>query len=151
MDLVPPLTEVNMRALQTADKTQRQSAARAREARARAEIVEDRLVAVAAGVVYYALLATFPRRHPAIVPLYGLFTDATTINEHCPAAGLIPASPASGYVGLDSAADLLLHILRCPALFLLVIIGLGSLPLWTEPHQARMAWLSVGSLLAAIV
>ena len=42
---------------------------------------EDRMLLVAAGVTFYALLALFPAT-AAIVSLYGLFADASTINEH---------------------------------------------------------------------
>jgi membrane protein len=45
------------------------------------EIGNDRLLAVAAGVVFYALLAIFPTI-TAFVSLYGLFSDASTINNH---------------------------------------------------------------------
>ena len=45
------------------------------------EIGEDRLLAVAAGVVFYGLLALFPAV-TAIVSMYGLFADASTINQH---------------------------------------------------------------------
>jgi membrane protein len=44
-------------------------------------IQNDRVLLVAAGVTFYALLALFPAT-AAIVTLYGLFTDASTINEH---------------------------------------------------------------------
>ena len=44
-------------------------------------IGEDRLLAVAAGVVFYGLLALFPAV-TALVSLYGLFAKASTINEH---------------------------------------------------------------------
>jgi len=42
---------------------------------------KDRILLVSAGVTFYALLALFPFV-AAIVSLYGLFADATTINEH---------------------------------------------------------------------
>ena len=45
------------------------------------QIGEDRLLAVAAGVVFYGLLALFPTL-TAIVSLYGLFANAATINDH---------------------------------------------------------------------
>jgi membrane protein len=45
------------------------------------DIQNDRVLLVAAGVTFYALLALFPAT-AAIVSLYGLFADATTINEH---------------------------------------------------------------------
>jgi len=44
------------------------------------QIGEDRLLAVAAGVVFYALLALFPAV-TALVSLYGLFANAATIND----------------------------------------------------------------------
>jgi membrane protein len=55
------------------------------------QINEDRLLAVAAGVVFYWLLALFPAI-TAFVSLYGLFAKAATINEHLSLlAGLLPA------------------------------------------------------------
>jgi membrane protein len=44
-------------------------------------IQNDRVLLVAAGVTFYALLALFPAT-AAVVSLYGLFADASTINEH---------------------------------------------------------------------
>jgi membrane protein len=58
-------------------------------------IGEDRLLAVAAGVVFYGLLALFPAV-TAMVSLYGLFASASTINEHLAAiAGLLPEGGVS--------------------------------------------------------
>src|SRR5436190_10392414 len=55
------------------------------------QISEDRLLAVAAGVVFYGLLALFPAV-TAVVSLYGLFAKASTINEHLSLlAGFLPA------------------------------------------------------------
>jgi membrane protein len=45
------------------------------------QINEDRLLAVAAGVVFYGLLALFPAI-TALVSSYALFADAKTINDH---------------------------------------------------------------------
>jgi membrane protein len=54
------------------------------------QINEDRLLAIAAGVVFYGLLALFPAI-TAFVSLYGLFADTNTINQHISiAAGLMP-------------------------------------------------------------
>ena len=54
------------------------------------QIGEDRLLAVAAGVVFYGLLALFPAL-TAFVSLYGLFAKASTINDHLSmAAGILP-------------------------------------------------------------
>ena len=51
---------------------------------------EDRLLAVAAGVVFYGLLALFPAV-TALVSLYGLFADPSTIREHISlAAAFLP-------------------------------------------------------------
>ena len=55
------------------------------------QIGEDRLLAVAAGVVFYGLLVLFPAL-TAIVSLYGLFANASTINDHISmAAGILPS------------------------------------------------------------
>ena len=45
------------------------------------QINEDRLLAVAAGVVFYGLLALFPAV-TALVSSYALFVDQHSINEH---------------------------------------------------------------------
>lgn len=45
------------------------------------EIVKDRVMAVAAGVVFFGLLALFPAI-TALVSSYGLFADAKSINNH---------------------------------------------------------------------
>ena len=53
-------------------------------------INDNRLLAVAAGVVFYALLALFPAI-TALVSLYGLFADPSAINAHLSAAsGILP-------------------------------------------------------------
>jgi membrane protein len=44
-------------------------------------ISEDRIVAISAGVTFYALLAIFPAI-AAMISLYGLFADPATINQH---------------------------------------------------------------------
>ena len=54
------------------------------------QIGEDRLLAVAAGVVFYGLLALFPAL-TAIISLYGLFANVSTITDHLSmAAGILP-------------------------------------------------------------
>ncbi|MFY9841365.1 MAG: YihY/virulence factor BrkB family protein, partial [Xanthobacteraceae bacterium] len=53
---------------------------------------EDRLLAVAAGVVFYGLLAVFPAV-TALVSLYGLFASPAAIGDHLSlAAGVLPQS-----------------------------------------------------------
>jgi membrane protein len=55
------------------------------------EIQQDRLLALAAGVVFYSLLALFPAI-AAGVSVYALFADAATISKHLSiAADIIPA------------------------------------------------------------
>jgi membrane protein len=56
-----------------------------------ASVNDNRLLAVAAGVVFYSLLAIFPAIG-AFVSLYGLIADASTIDSHLSlAAGIFPA------------------------------------------------------------
>lgn len=55
------------------------------------EISDDRLLAVAAGVTFYVLLAVFPTIS-AFVSLYGLIADRATLAEHISLlAGIVPA------------------------------------------------------------
>lgn len=59
------------------------------------QIGEDRLLAVAAGVVFYGLLALFPAI-TALVSSYALFADPQTINEHLFfIAGVLPSGTFS--------------------------------------------------------
>jgi membrane protein len=54
------------------------------------EFGKDRVMSVAAGVTYYALLAVFPAI-AALVSIYGLFADPATIQEHLNAvSGVMP-------------------------------------------------------------
>ncbi|MBJ6123966.1 YihY/virulence factor BrkB family protein [Microvirga splendida] len=54
------------------------------------EFGKDRVMSVAAGVTYYALLAIFPAI-AALVSLYGLFADPATLQDHLNAmAGVLP-------------------------------------------------------------
>lgn len=56
------------------------------------QIGEDRLLAVAAGAVFYMLLALFPAV-TALVSLYGLYNDPVTINQQLSLLqGVMPAS-----------------------------------------------------------
>ena len=59
--------------------------------RAYEKMNDNRLLAVAAGVVFYTLLALFPAV-TAFVSLYGLVADASTIDRHLSlAAGILPS------------------------------------------------------------
>jgi membrane protein len=56
---------------------------------------EDRLLAIAAGVVFYALLALFPAI-TALVSSYALVADAKTVNDHLGMlSGILPAGTFS--------------------------------------------------------
>ena len=56
------------------------------------QIGEDRLLAVAAGVVFYGLLALFPAV-TALVSLYGLFANASAVNDQLSSlSGILPSS-----------------------------------------------------------
>jgi membrane protein len=60
--------------------------------RSYAQLNEDRLLAVAAGVVFYGLLALFPAI-TAFVSFYGLFASGAAINQHLSTlAGVVPQS-----------------------------------------------------------
>jgi len=59
-----------------------------------AEIQNDRLLAVAAGVVFYGLLALFPAI-TALVSSYALFADAATVGNHL--AFIAELMPAGAY------------------------------------------------------
>ncbi len=59
------------------------------------QVAEDRLLAVAAGVVFYGLLALFPAV-TALVSSYALFADASTVAEHLAALStLLPSGTFS--------------------------------------------------------
>jgi len=62
------------------------------------EINEDRIVAVAAGVTFYALLALFPAV-AALVSIYGLFADAATIQEHLNTIAVVLPGGALDLIG----------------------------------------------------
>jgi hypothetical protein len=70
------------------------------------QIGDDRLLAVAAGVVFYGLLAIFPAV-TAFVSLYGLFAEASTISEHLSlAAGVIPSGGSTSFRSKSTASRL---------------------------------------------
>jgi membrane protein len=58
-----------------------------------AQIQEDRLLAISAGVVFFALLAVFPAV-TALVSLYGLFASSATIQEHLSFLSTFMPAPA---------------------------------------------------------
>jgi len=62
------------------------------------EVNNDRILAVAAGVTFYALLALFPAV-AALVSIYGLFADAGTIQDHLNTLGSFLPGGALDVVG----------------------------------------------------
>ncbi|MGB9367427.1 MAG: YihY/virulence factor BrkB family protein [Xanthobacteraceae bacterium] len=62
------------------------------------EISADRLFMIAAGVVFYAMLAVVPAI-TALVSLYGLFAKASTINEHLSFIGSVMPGTAYELIG----------------------------------------------------
>lgn len=87
---------------------------------------DDRLLAVAAGVVFYMLLALFPAV-AALVSLYGLFNDPVTINEQLSLlSGVMPAS------GIDIVREQVTRLTETSsnALSFGFLFGLG-LALWS--------------------
>jgi membrane protein len=62
------------------------------------QVQEDRILSIAAGVVFYALLALFPAV-TALVSLYGLFAQSSTIQDHL--AFLSTLMPAAAVTIVD--------------------------------------------------
>jgi len=62
------------------------------------QVQEDRILSIAAGVVFYALLALFPAI-TALVSLYGLFAQSSTIQDHL--AFLTTLMPAAAVTVVD--------------------------------------------------
>jgi membrane protein len=90
------------------------------------EIGEDRLLAVAAGVVFYALLALFPAV-TAFVSFYGLFASYATIDDHLFLLSyVLPAG------GLDIVRDQVSRIVSNPqgGLSFAFVAGL-AIALWS--------------------
>ncbi|WP_245435549.1 YihY/virulence factor BrkB family protein [Microvirga calopogonii] len=90
------------------------------------EFGQDRLMSVAAGVTYYALLALFPAL-AALVSVYGLFADPATIQDHLTAlSGVLPGG------ALDIIREQVVRIASAGegTLGLSFIIGLG-VSLWS--------------------
>lgn len=90
------------------------------------EFGNDRLLAVAAGVVFYGLLAIFPAV-TALVSSYGLFADAATVGRHLTfAAALMP----EGAFGIVEEQINRIAVQGGGGLSLAFIFGLG-LAIWS--------------------
>jgi membrane protein len=92
-----------------------------------ARISEDRLLAVAAGVVFYALLALFPGV-TALVSSYALFAKAATISDHL--ANLASFMPASAYSIVQEQVLRIVDAGSAGKLSVAFVIGLG-LAIWS--------------------
>ena len=121
-------------------------------------IGKDRVVVVAAGVTFYSVLALFPAI-AALVALYGLFADPTTITSHLDSsAGLVPGgaievirdqitrvtSQGRTTLGLTFLAGLLASLWSANA-------GMKSLfdafnLVYNEPEKRSFIWLNAVSL-----
>ena len=57
-------------------------------------ISEDRIIAIAAGVTFFVLLALFPGI-AGLISLYGMFADSSSIGQHLDAlSGVLPEGAA---------------------------------------------------------
>jgi membrane protein len=89
-------------------------------------ISEDRILAIAAGVTFYVLLALFPGI-AGLIALYGLYADAGTISQHLDTlSGLLPEG------GLQIIREQVERLAAQPAqrLSIATFIGLG-VSLWS--------------------
>ncbi|AVC46739.1 yihY family inner membrane domain protein (plasmid) [Rhizobium leguminosarum bv. viciae] len=97
------------------------------------EVLADRVTLIAAGVTFYLLLALFPAM-AALVSLYGLVADPTTISEHLrELAGLLPSG------AFDLLADQIKELVdrRDATLGITFFVGLG-IALWST-HSGTLA------------
>ncbi|MBY2966304.1 YihY/virulence factor BrkB family protein [Rhizobium leguminosarum] len=97
------------------------------------EVLADRVTLIAAGVTFYLLLALFPAM-AALVSLYGLVADPTTISEHLrELAGLMPSG------AFDLIANQIKELVgrRDATLGVTFFVGLG-IALWST-HSGTLA------------
>jgi membrane protein len=121
-------------------------------------IGKDRIIIVAAGVTFYAVLALFPAI-AAFVALYGLFADPTAITSHLDSiAGLVPggaievirdqitrvASQGSTTLGLTFIVGLLASLWSANAGMKSLFDALNLV--YNEPEERSFIWLNVISL-----
>ncbi len=91
-------------------------------ARSYKEFSDDRILAVSAGVTFYALLAIFPAI-TALVSLYGLAADRTTLSQHLAIlSNVVPQG------GLEIVSDQLTRLASQPdtSLGIGFLLGLGA-------------------------
>jgi membrane protein len=126
-------------------------------------IGKDRVIVVAAGVTFYAVLALFPAI-AAFVALYGLFADPTTITSHLDSiAGLAPqgaievmrdqitrvASQGGATLGLTFIVGLLASLWSANAGMKSLFDALNLV--YNEPEKRTFVWLNVISLTFTIL
>lgn len=122
------------------------------------EFQKDRVMAIAAGVTYYALLALFPAV-AALVSIYGLFADPGTLQNHLEAlSGVLPsgaleiigdqvrriASKGQGTLGLSFAIGLALSLWSANAGMKALFDALNIV--YGEDEKRGFLWLNLRSL-----
>jgi membrane protein len=129
------------------------------------EFGQDRIMSVAAGVTYYALLAVFPAI-AALVSIYGLFADPATVQDHLNTlSGVLPsgameiigdqvkhiASKGGGVLGLSFIIGLAISLWSANAGMKAIFDALNIV--YDEEEKRSFLWLNAQSLtftLAAI-
>jgi membrane protein len=129
------------------------------------EFGQDRIMSVAAGVTYYALLAVFPAV-AALVSIYGLFADPATVQDHLNTlSGVLPsgameiigdqvkriASKGGGALGLSFIIGLAISLWSANAGMKAIFNALNIV--YDEEEKRSFLWLNAQSLtftLAAI-
>jgi membrane protein len=126
-------------------------------------IGKDRVIVVAAGVTFYIVLALFPAI-AALVALYGLFADPTTITSHLDSiAGLVPAgaievirdqitrvaSQGRTTLGLTFIAGLLASLWSANAGMKSLFDALNLA--YNEPERRSFIWLNIISLMFTVL
>ncbi|MBA1159122.1 YihY/virulence factor BrkB family protein [Microvirga mediterraneensis] len=122
------------------------------------EFGQDRLMSVAAGVTYYALLALFPAL-AALVSLYGLFADPATIRDNLVTlSSVLPggaidligeqvsriASASGGALGLSFFVGLAVSLWSANAGMKAIFDALNIV--YDEEEKRSFLWLNVQSL-----
>jgi membrane protein len=126
-------------------------------------IGKDRVLLVGAGVTFYIILALFPAI-AALVALYGVFADPTTISSHLDSiADLVPAgaldvirdqitrvaSQVRTTLGLTFMAGLLASLWSANAGVKSLFDALNLV--YNEPEKRSFVWLNVISLMFTVV
>jgi membrane protein len=126
-------------------------------------IGKDRVIVVAAGVTFYSVLALFPAI-AALVALYGLFADPTTITSHLDSiAGFVPggaievvrdqitrvASQGRTTLGLTFLAGLAASLWSANAGIKSLFDALNLVH--NEPEKRSFIWLNIISLIFTVL